>query len=40
LILGWVFGDKLPNEDIAEIQGLRDVAMETNFGMTLAANGF
>ena len=24
----------------AEIEGLRDVAMETNFGATLAANGF
>ena len=37
---GWVFGDKLSNEDIAEIQGLRDVAMETNFGTTLTANRF
>jgi len=35
----WV---KLSNEDIAkliEIEGLRDVAMATNFGTTLAANG-
>ena len=31
LILGWVFGDKLSNEDIAEIEGLRDVAMAINF---------
>ena len=37
---GWVFGHKLSNEDIAEIKGVRDVAMETNFGTTLAANGF
>jgi len=37
---GWVFGDKLSNEDIAVIEGLKDVAMETNFGTTLAANGF
>jgi len=36
---GWVFGGKLSNEDIAEIEGLRDVAMTTNFGTTLAANG-
>jgi len=33
------FGDNLSNEDIAEIEGLRDVAMATNFGTTLAANG-
>ena len=39
---GWVFGDKLSNEDTAEIEGLRvrDVAMATNFGFTIAANGF
>jgi len=30
---------KLSNEDIAEIEGLRDVAMATNFGTALAANG-
>ena len=36
---GWVFGNKLSNEDIAEIEGLRDVVMATNFGTTLAANG-
>jgi len=36
---GWVFGHKLSNEDTAEIDGLRDVAMATNFGTTLAANG-
>jgi len=36
---GWVFGDTLSNEDITEIEGLRDVAMATNFGTTLAANG-
>jgi len=33
------FGDKLPIEDIADIEGLRDVAMATNFWTTLAANG-
>ena len=35
-------GIKLSNEDIAEIEGLRDVAMAlmtTNFGTALAANG-
>jgi len=37
---GWVFGHKLSNEDIAEIVCLWDVAMATNFGTTLAANGF
>jgi len=37
---GWVFGDKLSNEDTADIERLRDVAMETNFGFTIAANGF
>jgi len=36
---GGFLGDKLSNEDIAEIEGLRDVAMATNFGTTLAANG-
>jgi len=39
LILGWVFRDKLSNEDIAKIEGVRDVAMATNFGTALAANG-
>ena len=34
-----VFGIKLSNEDIAEIEGLRDVAIATNFGTTLTANG-
>jgi len=29
---GRFFGVKLSNEDIAEIKGLRDVAMATNFG--------
>ena len=36
---GWVFGHKLSNEDIADIEGLRDVPMATNFGTTLAATG-
>jgi len=35
--------DKLPNEDIAEIEGLGDVAMATDvvttFRMSLAVNG-
>ena len=35
----WVFGDKLSNEDIAEIECVRNVAMATNFKTTLAANG-
>jgi len=39
LILGWVFGDRLSNEDIAEIKGLRVVTMATNFETILAANG-
>jgi len=39
LILGWVFGVKLSNEDTAEIEGLRDVAMATDLWTTLAANG-
>jgi len=30
---------KLSNEDIAEIEGLKDVVMATNFGTTVAANG-
>ena len=40
LILGWVFGIKLSNENIAEIEGLRDVAMATNFGTKSAITGF
>jgi len=31
------FWSKLSNEDIAEIEGLRDVAMATSFGITLVA---
>jgi len=31
--------DKLSNEDIAEMEGLRDVAMATNFGTTFSAYG-
>jgi len=38
LILGVGFRDKLSNEDIATVEGLRDVAMATNFETTLAAN--
>ena len=40
LILWYVFGIKLSNEDIAVIEGLRDVAMATNFGTTIAVTGF
>jgi len=39
LILGVGFRDKLSSEDIAAIEGLRDVAIATNFGTALAANG-
>jgi len=41
LILGVDFrGSSYPNPmKTAEIDGLRDVAMATNFGITLAANG-
>jgi len=34
------FRVKLPNEDIAEIEGVRDVATETNFGTKIALTGF
>jgi len=40
LIQGQVFGVKLSNEDIAEIEGLRDVAMANNFGTKIAIIGF
>jgi len=40
LILGEVFGVKLSNEDIAEIEGLRDVAIATNFGTKSAITVF
>jgi len=37
---GWVFGDKLSNEDTAQIdRRSKGVAMATNFGTTLAAIG-
>jgi len=35
-----VFGVKLSNEDTAEIEGLRDVAMATNFGIKIVIIGF
>jgi len=38
LILGWVFGAKLSNEDRAEIECERVVAMATNFGTKIAIN--
>ena len=31
---------KLSNEDIAETEGLRDVAMATDFGIKIAITGF
>jgi len=37
--VGKFSGSSYQNEDIAEIKGLRDVAMATIFGTTLAANG-
>jgi len=40
LMIGYVFGVKLSNEDIAEIEGLRDIAMPTNFGTKIAITGF
>jgi len=33
---GWVFGVKLSDEDIAEIECLKVVAMATNFGTKIA----
>jgi len=36
--LGWVFGVKLSDEDIAEIERLRVVTMATNFGTNIAIN--
>jgi len=35
---GWVFGVKLSDEDIAEIECQRVVAMATNFGTKIAIN--
>ena len=40
LILAVGFGDKLSNDDIAEIQCLRVVGMATNFGTKIAITGF
>ena len=37
---GWVFGVKLSDEDIAEIECQRVVAMATNFGTKIAINRF
>jgi len=37
---GLVFGVKLSHDDIAEIEGLRDDAMATNFGTKIARTGF
>jgi len=39
-LIPWVgFGGQLSNEDIAKIEGLRDVVMSTNFGMKIAITG-
>jgi len=37
---GWVFEVKLSDDDIAEIECLRVVAMETNFETQIAITGF
>jgi len=37
---GWVFGIKLSDEDIADLEVLSDVAMATNFGTKIAITGF
>jgi len=40
LILQWVFGVKLSDEDIADFGILRDVASATNFATKIAITGF
>jgi len=40
LIPGLGFRGQLSNEDIAKMEGLRDVAMVTNFGTKIAITGF
>jgi len=40
LILGWGFGVKLSDEDIADFEVLRDVAMATNVRTKIAITGF
>jgi len=40
LILRVGFGVKLSDDDIAENEGLRDIAMATNFGTKVAITGF
>ena len=37
---GWAFGVKLSDEDIADFEVLRKVAMATNFGTKIAVTGF
>jgi len=37
---GWVLGVKLSDEDIAEIECLRVIAMATSFGTKVAITGF
>ena len=38
--LGWVSGVKLSDENTAEIECLRVIAMATNFGSKIAITGF
>ena len=40
LILGWVCGVKVSDEDIAKIECLKVVAMATSFGTKIAVTGF
>jgi len=37
---GWVFGDKLSDEDIAETECLRVIAMATCLGLKMLLTGF
>jgi len=39
-VYGWVFGLKLSQENIAEIECLRVVAVATNFGTKIVITGF
>jgi len=40
ILAGGGFGANLCNEDITKIEGLRNVAMATNFGYKIAITGF
>jgi len=37
---GWVFGVKLSDEDVADVEFLRNFATVTNFGTKIAITGF